>query len=211
MCLQITEQDFKIKIICEVKKIILSSSEFIRKNFIRRWWTCQCLFSQEGELVSAAQYNCIYANLCPIAEVLNAIPESERANVMKDVDLSYNEVPMQTVLGVKVELYILMHSHSKSTSLKGQHLGEEYYQRLWAFLSQSLARVSVRFTRRHSIPDSYKFNPDFCHTLTDYIPHNPLPELFTDRIHLYLITSSVSHYKSLVYSHFYCEVLFSCS
>ncbi|XP_052430381.1 uncharacterized protein LOC127971416 [Carassius gibelio] len=34
-------------------------------------------------------------------EVLNAIPESERASVVKDVDLNYNELPMQSVLGVK--------------------------------------------------------------------------------------------------------------
>jgi len=34
-------------------------------------------------------------------EVLSAIPESERASVVKDVDLNYNELPMQSVLGVK--------------------------------------------------------------------------------------------------------------
>ncbi len=37
-------------------------------------------------------------------------------------------------------------------------------------------------TRGHSTSD--------CHILTDYIPHNPLPGLITDCMHLYLITSS---------------------
>lgn len=52
-------------------------------------------------------------------------------------------------------------------------------------------------TRRHSTPDC-------CHTFTDYFPNNPLPGLITDCIHLYVVTSSVSPYKSLVYSlHFW--------
>lgn len=34
-------------------------------------------------------------------EVLSAIPESECASIVKDVDLNYNELPMQSVLGVK--------------------------------------------------------------------------------------------------------------
>lgn len=34
-------------------------------------------------------------------EVLSAIPESERASIVKDVNLNYNELPMLSVLGVK--------------------------------------------------------------------------------------------------------------
>ncbi|XP_048846374.1 uncharacterized protein LOC125717469 [Brienomyrus brachyistius] len=34
-------------------------------------------------------------------EVLDSIPESERASIVRDVDLNYNELPMQSVLGVK--------------------------------------------------------------------------------------------------------------
>lgn len=34
-------------------------------------------------------------------EVLSVIPESERASAVKDVDLNYNELPTQSVLGVK--------------------------------------------------------------------------------------------------------------
>lgn len=36
-----------------------------------------------------------------VKEVWDAIPETERASVERDVDLNYNEVPWQSVLGVK--------------------------------------------------------------------------------------------------------------
>ena len=50
---------------------------------------------------SVVKDSCAYTNLSRITKVLDAIPESERASAVKDVDLNYSELPMQSVLGVK--------------------------------------------------------------------------------------------------------------
>lgn len=59
------------------------------------------------QLVNEARELCAKGKLrlhkfvCNNKEVWDAIPETERASGEKEVDLNYNEVPMQSVLGVK--------------------------------------------------------------------------------------------------------------
>lgn len=45
----------------------------------------------QGEIASSSQTR----------EVLDSIPDSERASGVQDVDLNHNELPVQIVLGVK--------------------------------------------------------------------------------------------------------------
>nr|XP_046230542.1 uncharacterized protein LOC124051127 [Scatophagus argus] len=58
------------------------------------------LVSEAREVCSKGQLR-LHKFVSNNREVLDAIPESERANAVKDVDLNYSELPMQSVLGVK--------------------------------------------------------------------------------------------------------------
>lgn len=84
------------------------AASFIRRNF----YVDDGLISVDSvkkakQLVNEARELCAKGKLrlhkfvCNTKDVWDAIPETERASVEKDVDLKYNEVPMQSVLGVK--------------------------------------------------------------------------------------------------------------
>ncbi|KAK0130516.1 hypothetical protein N1851_035258 [Merluccius polli] len=85
-----------------------AAAEFIKKTFM----LMMGLVSVESEdaaiqLVREAQSLCekgklhLHKFISNSREVLESIPESERAGGVHDVDLSLGELPMQTVLGVR--------------------------------------------------------------------------------------------------------------
>lgn len=47
--------------------------------------------------------SCFHKFVSNNRDVLDAIPESERASAVQDVDLNYSELPTQSVLGHKME------------------------------------------------------------------------------------------------------------
>ncbi|KAJ8332755.1 hypothetical protein SKAU_G00416510, partial [Synaphobranchus kaupii] len=93
---------------CEYEKDYPLAANFIQKHF----YVDDGLISVDTvkkaiQLINEAQEICAKGKLrlhkfvSNSREVSDAIPESERAIVVKDVDLNYNELPMQSVLGVK--------------------------------------------------------------------------------------------------------------
>lgn len=58
------------------------------------------LVSEAREVCSKGQLR-LHKFVSNNREVLDAIPESEHASAVKDIDLNYSELPMQSVLGVK--------------------------------------------------------------------------------------------------------------
>ncbi|KAL1268410.1 hypothetical protein QQF64_033773 [Cirrhinus molitorella] len=84
------------------------AASFIQKNFyVDDGLVSVNSVEEANKLVNEAQEVLAKGKLClhkfvsNNREVLSAIPESERASLVKDVDLNYNELPMQSVLGVK--------------------------------------------------------------------------------------------------------------
>nr|XP_043899053.1 uncharacterized protein LOC122780247 [Solea senegalensis] len=84
------------------------AASFIRKNFyvddglvsVNSVEIANQLISEARELCSKAQLR-LHKFVSNNRDVLNAIPESERARTVEDVDLNYSELPIQSVLGVK--------------------------------------------------------------------------------------------------------------
>lgn len=84
------------------------AASFIRKNFyVDDGLVSVDSIEKANKLVSEAQEALakgklrLHKFMSNSREVLSAIPESECASVVKDVDLNYNELPMQSILGVK--------------------------------------------------------------------------------------------------------------
>ncbi|XP_053472403.1 uncharacterized protein LOC128602541 [Ictalurus furcatus] len=81
---------------------------FIRKNFyvddglisVDSVQRANQLVNEAREVFSKGQLR-LHKFVSNNRKVLDAIPESERASAVKDVDLNYSELPMQSVLGVK--------------------------------------------------------------------------------------------------------------
>ena len=81
---------------------------FIRKNFyVDDGLTSVDSVQRANQLVNEAREVCskgqlrLHKLVSNNRKVLDAIPESERASAVKDLDLNYSELPMQSVLGVK--------------------------------------------------------------------------------------------------------------
>lgn len=81
---------------------------FIRKNFyvddglisVDSVQRANQLVNEAREVFSKGQLR-LHKFVSNNRKVLDVIPESERASAVKDVDLNYSELPMQSVLGVK--------------------------------------------------------------------------------------------------------------
>ena len=84
------------------------AASFIRKNFnvddglvsLDSVKTAQQLVCEAREVCSKGQLR-LHKFVSTNREVLDVVPETERASAVKDVELNYGELPIQSVLGVK--------------------------------------------------------------------------------------------------------------
>ncbi|KAJ8391740.1 hypothetical protein AAFF_G00086900 [Aldrovandia affinis] len=113
---------------CEYGKGYPMAASFVRKHF----YVDDGLISVDSvneavQLITEARDICAKGKLhlhkfvSNSREVLDTIPESERATEMNDVDLNYSEPPMQSVLGVKWSVETDTFSYNVVLSEKNSH------------------------------------------------------------------------------------------